>query len=719
MSSPPSVGRPLTRVDGALKVSGRARYAVDVSPDGLAHAVLVRSTVTRGRVEGIDSGAAEASPGVLAVLTHRNAPRLPYAEPPEGERPFIEPQVGHVLRMLQDGEVRFNGQPVAVVVAESWEQAVHAASLVRVEYRVAPHVTRMDDALEVAREPGHPGRRAPEDRGSPEPAFAGAEVRVDVRYSTPMNHHNPMGLITTVASWDGGRLTVHDTSQWVDGVRDHLAWVFGIDPADVTVLCPFTGGAFGSTLRTWPHVVAAAMAARAVGRPVRLVLSRSDMYTSVGHRPETRHRMRLGASAAGRLRAMLHDCVTSTSRYEEFGEGDVRLTRLLYDCPNVSTPYRIAPLDVSTPTYMRAPGEVTGSFALESAMDELAVALRIDPLELRLRNFAERDPDRGVPWSSNGLRECYRVGAERFGWERRRSEPGALRDGRFLVGHGMAVGSYPALRNVAAARARVLADGSAVIQTAATDIGTGTYTVLTQVAADELRLPPDRVRVELGDSTLPLSPPQGGSMLTASVGSAVLLACREVVSRLRALPAGGDGAIADALEANGLSELEATAEYRPDAAGSDFAMHTLGARFVEVRVDVDTGEVRVARIVSTQGAGRILNPRTARSQMLGGTVMGIGMALMERTVIDHRRGRILNQNAAEYLMPVLADVPEIDVVFVEEHDPHIDPIGVKGLGEVGMVGIAAAIANAVFNATGIRIRDLPITPDRLITAGLG
>jgi xanthine dehydrogenase YagR molybdenum-binding subunit len=718
VTAPASVGRPLLRVDGPLKVTGRARYAVDVSLDGMAHAVLVRSTVTRGRVREIDTVAAEAAAGVVAVLTHRTAPRLPYAEPPQGGRVFIDPQAGHFLRVLQDDEVRFNGQPVAIVVADRWEQAQHAATLVRVAYASELHLTRMEDALDAASEPVDSGRRAPGPRGTPEPAFNGSAVRVDARYSTPMEHHNPMGLITTVASWDGPRLTLHDTSQFVDGVRDHLAWVFGMEPADVRVLCPFTGGAFGSTLRTWPHVVAAAMAARVTGRPVKLILSRADMYTSTGHRPQTQHRLRLGATPDGRLDALLHDVVTSTSRYEQFPEGDVRLSRLLYTCPNVSTTYRLAPLDVSTPTYMRAPGEATGAFALESAIDELAHALGIDPVELRLRNYAESDPERGVPWSSNALRECYRAGAERFGWSRRSRRPGAVRDGRFAIGSGMAVGGYPALRIPAGARARLLADGTAVVHTACTDIGTGTYTVLTQVAADVLGLSPDAVRVELGDSALPHSPPQGGSAATASVGSAVFNACREVLARLRALPGADDRPAAEVLESNGLSELEAVAEYRPGDDAARFSSHSLGARFAEVRVDLDTCEVRLTRLVSAQGAGRILNPRLARSQMLGGTVMGIGMALMEHSVLDHRHGRITNQNAAEYLMPVLADMPEIDIVLVDEEDTHVDPIGVKGIGEVGMVGVAAAIANAVFNATGVRVRDLPITVEKLL-AGVG
>src|SRR3984893_17137117 len=435
-----SVGEPLIRVDGVLKVTGQARYAVDVSLDHLAHAVLVRGTATRGRIEEIDTAGAQAAPGVIAVMTHRNAPRLPYGEPPPGQRPGPEPQAGHCLRMLQDDRVLFNGQPVAIVVAEGWEQARYAGSMVKVSYAPESHTTLMEAGMGEAHEPTAPRWQAPGPRGVPEAAFEDAEVRLDERYSTPMEHHNPMGLITTVASWEGAQLTIHDTTQWVDGVRDHLARVFGMDPGDVRVLCPFTGGGFGAALRAWPHVVAAAMAAQIAGRPVKLVLSRSDMYTSNGHRPETRHRVRLGATPAGGLVALLHDAFSSTSRYEDYAEGDCRLTRILYACPSVSTTYRLVPLDVGTSTPMRGPGESTGGFALESAVDELASALGADPLELRLRNYADADPERGLPWSSNALRECYRGGAERFGWSRRNSTPGSMREGRFLAGLGMAAG---------------------------------------------------------------------------------------------------------------------------------------------------------------------------------------------------------------------------------------------------------------------------------------
>jgi xanthine dehydrogenase YagR molybdenum-binding subunit len=710
------VGRPLPRVDGVLKVTGRASYPIDVSVEGMTHAVLVRGTITKGRIIEIETAAAEAARGVIAVLTHRTAPRLPYDEPPPGRRLSTEPQAGHFLRVLQDDLVRFNGQPVAVVVAERWEQAVHAASLVRPEYEAEAHTTRIEDGLDAAREPADPTFRAAGPRGTPEPAFAEAAVRTDERYSTPAEHHNPMGLITTVAEWHGPDLTLHDTTQFVYGVRTHLAWVFGIDPERIRVVSPFVGGAFGSTLRAWPHVVATAMAARVVGRPVRLVLSRADMYTSNGYRPEIRHRMRVGADREGRLQALLQDTLSSTSRYEEFVDVETLPARVLYACPNVATTHRLVPLDVPTPAHMRAPGEATGSFALESALDELAVAAGIDPLELRLRNHAEADPESGLPWSSSALRECYRIGAERIGWSRRSPRPGELRDGRLLVGLGMAAGSYPTLRGRAEARARLLADGSAVIKTAATDIGTGTYTFVTQIAADELGVPPERVRVELGDTDLPYAPQQGGSRTAASVGSAVLEACRAVMARVAELPDGAGRPWPEVLERSGLGELEATGEFLPDRFGRGFSSHAFGARFVEVRVDPDTGEVRLARLVSAQAAGRILNPATARSQMLGGTVMGIGMALMERSVFDHRYGRIVNQNAAEYLMPVLADMPDIDVVLVDEEDPQVDPIGVKGIGEVGIVGVAAAIANAVFNATGIRIRDLPIIPDTLVGA---
>jgi xanthine dehydrogenase YagR molybdenum-binding subunit len=559
-------------------------------------------------------------------------------------------------------------------------------------------------------------------------------------YTTPVEHNNPMGVIGTIARWEGDELILIDTSQWVHNVRDHVATAFGMSAANVHVLCPFTGGAFGSTLRTWPHVVGVALAARHVGRPVKLVLTREQMYTSNGYRPETRHRVALGAARDGRLAAIIHDGWNTTSRYEEYTEPQVGASTYLYACDNVSTSYRIVPLDVNTPTWMRAPGENTCIYALESAMDELAYAVGLDPLELRLRNYAERDPATGQEWSSKALRECYRVGAERIGWARRTPEPRSMRDGRWLVGLGVATGTYPANRNPAAARVRLYADGTAYVCSGTQDIGGGTYTAMTQVAADTLGLPPERVRFELGDSTMPLAPPEGGSMIAASVGSAVYEACLAARSRLLELARGDarsplaaatpddvaavDGRLvlrsdpsrgesySDILRRSGLSEIEVQAESRPEATG--YSSHAFGARFAEVRVDPDTAEVRVTRFVNATCAGRILNPKQARSQLIGGTMMGLGMALLEHTVMDARYGRFVNQNYAEYLVPVHADAPAIEAILVDEEDPHVNLLGVKGIGEAAAVGVAPAIANAVYHATGVRVRDLPITPDKLL-----
>jgi xanthine dehydrogenase YagR molybdenum-binding subunit len=528
--------------------------------------------------------------------------------------------------------VRFNGQPIAIVVADTPERAAHAASLVAATYATEPHVVQMADALTDAREPTE--GRSPSSRGDAPAALVTAPVQVDLVYTTPVEHNNPMAPIATIARWEGDHLTLYDTSQWVHNVRHQVAAAFGMSAANVHVVCPFTGGAFGCTLRTWPHVVGTALAARQVGRPVKLVLTREQMYTSNGYRPETRHRVALGATREGHLTAIIHDGLNTTPRYEEYTEAQVNATTLLYTCDNVATSYRIVPLDVNTPTWMRAPGEMTNVYALESAMDELAYALGVDPLELRLRNYAERHPSTNQEWSSKALRECYRVGAERIGWARRRPEPRSMRDGRWLVGLGVATATYPAHRSPAAARVRLYADGTACVSSGTQDIGGGTYTAITQVAADTLGLPPERIRFELGDSTMPLAPPEGGSMIAASVGSAVYEACLAARARLLELARGAaespladatsdvvqavDGRLVlrsdpsrgesygDILRRRGLGQIDVEADSRPQASG--YSSHAFGARFAGVHVDPDTAEVCVTRFVNATCAGRILNP---------------------------------------------------------------------------------------------------------------
>ncbi len=742
-----TVGQPLDRVDGRLKVTGQARYAAEAKVEGLAHAVLVQSTVAAGRVATIDSAEAEALPGVLAVISHQNSMKLRSQE--QEQRPVVDPDVGEPLPPLQDNLVRYNGQPIAVVVADTFERATQAARRVKVTYREASAVTDFDAAAAKAFPPSQPkssdrGSKKPTDyqRGEPEKALAAAEVQVEGTYTHPAEYHNPMEMHATVAVWDGPRLTLYDKTQWVDNVQEQVALAFELRKEDVRVVSPFVGGAFGSALRTWPHVLIAALAAKHVRRPVKLVLTRGQMYAVPGYRPHTVQKVALGATRDGTLTSIIHEGTQQTSTYEEYTESLLNPTRFLYACPNVVTRYRLAAMNVNSPTSMRAPGEASGVYALECALDELAAALKIDPIELRLRNHADSDPQKNLPWSSKSLKECYREAAQRFGWGRRDPKPRSMRDGGLLVGWGMATATWPTFRMAATVRACVRADGSAGVWTAASDIGPGTYTVMTQVAADALGLPAARVRFELGDSDMPKAPVEGGSMTVASVGPAVQGAAAAVRDQvlglargdersplhkaaadgvaaadgrffLKAEPARGE-TYADILKRHGKEYVEATHEAKPGEEQKKFSMHAFGAHFVEVRVDPDLGTVRVGRVVSGFAAGRIINPKTARSQAIGGVVGGVGMALLEEGVWDVRNGRVVNADLEKYMVPVHADVPDLEAFFVEEHDPHVNPLGAKGLAELSLVGVAAAVANAVYHATGRRVRDLPITPDKLL-----
>jgi xanthine dehydrogenase YagR molybdenum-binding subunit len=736
------VGKPVPRVDGVLKVTGRATYAAEHALPNLAHAVMVTSTVAKGRLRVLEASAARHAAGVLAVISHHNAPKLSYRE----HKSSLDP-IGERLHVLQDDRVRFNSQPIAVVVAETLDQAEYAASLVRVEYET--ETPRLDFSAGLARASVADASRAPNSRvhddtrrGDPERALAHAVAKVDSEYLIPREQHNPMEPHATIASWEGDRLTLWDKTQWVTNVRDELAAVFGLPTEHVRVISPFVGGAFGTTLRAWSHVTLSAVAARHVGRPVKLVVTRRQMYTDTGYRPETWQRVALGASREGHLTAVIHHAVAETSSHEQYVEGVVECATFLHSCPNVATRYDLLPLDVHTPVYMRAPGTASGMFALECAMDELAYELHIDPIALRLRNEPRKDESTNLPFSSRSTRECYQVGAEHFGWAARNLEPRSMHDGRWLIGWGMATSTYETVRGRAAAHVRLLADGRAEVESAASDMGPGTYTSMTQVASDALGIPHERVRFSLGDSNFPVASPHGGSMTMASVGSAVHAACLAVRAKALALAAADEksplhGATVDATDASdarlflradpargesyqrilashGLSLLDATRMVEPGAEQNQYSMHAFGALFAEVAVDRDLGIVHVRRLVGAYGAGRIVNPRLTRSQSIGGMVGGIGMALMEQTVTDRRTGRIVNADLANYLVPVNADVAALEPIFVEENDQHVNPLGVKGVGELAFVGVAPAIANAVFHATGKRVRDLPITPEKLI-----
>jgi xanthine dehydrogenase YagR molybdenum-binding subunit len=731
------IGAPIDRVDGVQKICGRARYAAEFAPDRLVYGAIVQSTVPRGRIVRIDTGDAERAPGVLFVLTHRNAPRLP-----QNGLAAVNPPAGRTLSLLQDDAVHYNGQPIAVVVADSFERAVHASHLVRVAYQLERPALRFEEAKrsphKVKKEGFSPSDVA---WGDYDAGAAAGDVRVDAVYATPMEHHNPMEPHATVAHWQGERLTLYDATQYVSGVRETVAKTLGIPVESVRVVDPFVGGGFGCKGSTWSHVVLAAIAARQVGRPVKIVLARPQMFGPVGGRPQTEQHVVLSATRDGRLTAVRHDVVCHASEMEDFVEPAASPTRALYACPNGSTTHRLATLNVGVATFQRAPGEASGSFAIESAMDELAYSLRIDPLALRIANHADHEPHSRKPWSSKKLLECYRDAAERFGWSRRNPTPGSMRDGRWLVGYGMATATYPAHRMPAQALARLMPDGSVLVQSGSQDLGTGTYTIMTQVAAETLGVPVERVRFELGDTAMPRAPVSGGSMTSASVGPAVQAACRALRDRIvtqatqdnRSPVHGADAqAVAidrgyvvvrsdpgrrepiEALAARSGDPIEARAEARPGEAEQRYASRSFGAVFTEVRVDPALGLVRVPRIVATYSVGRLMNAKTARSQLEGGIVWGLGMALFEKSLLDERYGRFANNNLAEYHVPVNADVGTIDVRFVDENDTVFSPLGARGIGEIGITGVPAAVANAVYHASGKRVRELPITLDKLV-----
>jgi len=736
MSQPmtPYIGTPTSRVDGRAKVTGEAKYAGEFNAPGLTYGSVVESPIPRGRIARIDTSDALRVEGVLDVLTHDNRPRMAGAD--QAWKDDVAPEEGSPFRPLYDDKIMFSGQPIALVLAEQWEIARYAASLVRIEYErqafVTDVYTQRDQAF-VVKKPDKP-------HGDAGRAFAAADVRHEAEYFIPTEHHNPMELFASTAMWDGGgKLTVYDKTQGVQNVQRYLCSVFEKKPDEVRVISPFVGGAFGAGLRPQYQVVLAVLGALALQRSVRLVLTRQQMY-GLGYRPATIERLALGAKADGTLDAITHEAIAITSQFEEFSRNDTGWAALLYKSANAKYLHRLVRLDVPTSSDMRAPGAATGVYALESAMDELAVALKLDPVELRLHCYSDRDQNEDIPYTSKALRECYRQGAEAFGWNKRKSEPRSMRDGKDLVGWGMATGIWEALQVPVAARIVLGANGHAEVSCAASDIGTGTYTIMAQVAADTLGLPIENISIKLGDSTLPQAPVEGGSWMAASASHAIAATAEEVRGELLALAKAikgspltnakledvvlADGKIvsrkdpsravsmADAMRHSAVDriEKEKTNSF-PD--GSSHARNTHSAVFAEVKVDEQIGIIRVTRVVSAVAAGRILNTKTAHSQIMGGVVWGIGMALHEETVFDHKLGRIMNANIAEYHVPVNADVQDIKVIFVDEPDAIINPMGIKGLGEIGIVGVAAAIANAVYHATGTRVRDLPITLDKL------
>lgn len=729
------VGTPTSRVDGRVKVTGAAKYAGEFAADGLVHGFVVAATIPRGRITRLDTREALKVTGVLDVLTHEHRP--PLADKDEAWKDETAPEEGSPFRPLYDDSIKFNGQPIALVLAEDWETARFAATLVRIEYQ---QEQKFATDLEAGRRKAAEVEQPHKPRGDAAVALAEAAVRHEAEYFLPTEHHNPMELYASTVVWDGNdKLTVYDKTQGVQNVHKFLCSVFGKKPDDVRVLSPYVGGAFGSGLRPQYQVVLATLGALALKRSVRVVLTRQQMY-GLGHRPATIERVGLGAKPDGTLDVVTHEATAISSRYEDFSRNDTGWAEQLYKSPNSSFSHKLVHLDVSTPCDMRAPGAASGVCALECAMDELAVALKIDPIELRLRCYSDRDQSEDLPYTSKQLRECYARGAEAFGWSRRNPAPRAMRDAKELVGWGMATGIWEVLQVPVAARIVLTANGHAEVSCAASDIGTGTYTIVAQVAADALGLPIENIDVKLADSTLPQAPVEGGSWMAASSAHAVLGAAEEIRQELarlaKAMPSsplsdvdvadvtlvdgtiagnGGQSRVVSIANAMRHGKLERIEKQRLNhfAEDNSHARNTHSAVFAEVKVDEQLGVIRVTRVVSAVAAGRILNTKTGRSQIMGGIVWGIGMALHEETVMDHRFGRIMNPNIAEYHIPVNADIYDIDVIFMEERDDRINRLGVKGLGEIGVVGVAAAIANAVYHATGKRIRRFPITLDKL------
>ena len=690
---PRAIGTSLDRIDGPAKVTGAARYAFEYPVDQVAYIAPIQSAIARGRIVSIDTSAARALPGVIAVLSHENAPRLA----------SIENQYSAIF---QSDAVAYRGQFVAAVVAETLEVARQAASLVAVRYEVQPHNVDLRANLSNLYKPEKiiPDSEADTIQGDVEMALAAAPISLDHTYTTPAEHNNPMEPHTTIAIWSDGSVTLYDSNQGANWVQNDVAKAFGLPLERVRIIAPYVGGGFGSKAFLHPHLIVAVMASQIAKRPAKLALTRQQMFAVAGYRTPTIQHIRLGAERDGTLTAIAHDAVEQTSTTYEFAEQTTVATRMMYAAPNRRTSHRLARLDLPANLWMRAPGECPGMFALESAMDELAIAGGLDPIDLRVQNEPKVDPETGHPFSSRNLVACLREGAKRFGWHPRDPQPRKRRSGSWLIGTGVAASTYPYFQFPAEALLRVDRAGHYSVRIAAADIGTGSWTALTQIAADALEVPLERVQLEIGDSALPKAGGAGGSSGITSWGSAIVKAAQNLRIRLRdeyggTIPAEG---------------LEAKGEFDTNPETQWFSMHAFGAQFAEVHVNEDTGEVRVPRLLGVFAAGHIINPKTARSQLLGGMTMGLSMALHEESVLDPRFGDFVNHDFAEYHIATNADVGSIDIAWIDEHDLHVNPMGSKGIGEIGIVGTAAAIANAVAHATGIRVRDLPITLDKLL-----
>ena len=734
-----NIGQPLTRRDGVLKVRGEARYAADNHPPGMLYAVMAVAGIARGRVAFLDVQAAKAHPGVVEVMTSAHKP--PLAEDPDAKtNPFM-----FRLDLLQNDQVRYANQPIAVVIAETLEAATEGAALLSPRYETLPARVGLDGGESFVPAAVGVGSPSQMKRGDVEAGLAAASKRIDATYETPIQYHNAMEPHAIVVAWDGDTLSIDTPSQGLAMAQGRIAGLFGISPDKIHIRSPFLGGGFGSKgLISGPQILGI-MAARLVGRPVKLVLRREQMYGPVGHRSASRQRLRIGIDGDGLLTAIDHHAKIASSTFDDFFEPAANASHTLYASPAIATSHEAVRSDTGTPLFMRAPGEATGSIALESAIDEAAAACGMDPLAFRLKNYAEVEPISGKPFSSKALRECYAQGAERFGWSKRPLAPKQLRDkDGFLVGWGMGTATFPALMFQAEARAVLRGDGSGLMETGAHDMGQGAWTAFAQIAADGLGLEQDQVEFKSGTSDLPDAGIAGGSAHTATAGMAIHNAGAAVVAKLAGLAAGdersplfGSGntgviaragrlfrrddesrseSYADILGRAGLREIEARGQGAPDPAQqSTYAMHAHGAVFAEVKVDPELGQIRVTRLVGAFAAGRIINPRLVRSQIYGGMIWGMSFTLHERAVMDRRSGRTLNANLADYHVPVNADVPVMEALLIEEHDPHVNALGIKGVGEIGITGSAGAVANAVWHATGIRVRRFPIGIDDLLT----
>ncbi|MES3154695.1 xanthine dehydrogenase family protein molybdopterin-binding subunit [Sphingomonas faeni] len=740
------IGTPLSRVDGRDKVTGAAKYAAEYAVPDMLYGVIVSSAIAKGKITGFDDAAARSVPGVVEILSHENRPKEAWFDHSYKDELNIP---GEPFKALHDETIMFSGQPVALVLAETFEAARYAANLLSVQYENEVHNIDFEKSLEEKflpkkkRNTYHP----PKTRGEPDAAFEASALQLSETYHLAPEHHNPMEMHASTVEWHGdGKITVYDKTQGSQGVQAYIASAFGFSKKDVRVVNAYVGGGFGSGLRPQYQVQLAVLAAKKLERSVRVVMTRQQMFTHA-HRPECTYGIKLGAETTGMFTSIYGDATTSTSRFENNMEDIVTWGIMNYASPNAGGEYTIAPRDTYTSADMRAPGAATGMALFEIAVDEMAYKAKVDPLEFRMINYSEIDAMNELPFTSKALREAYREGADKFGWSKRTPEPRSMTEGKELIGWGVATGMWDAQFSKTAASAKLTANGHLEVATAASDIGTGTYTVLTQVAADTLGLPVDQITAKLGDSDLPTSPVEGGSWGAASGGAAVQLACQAVAKKLLKAadkvenrPLWGaksiediefaDGhmslksdvtkrvSITDVMRAADLTVIEEEETASPGISGMismmQKARNTHSAVFVEVKVDEELDVVRVTRVVNAVAAGRIINPKTARSQILGGVVMGIGMALHEETFADVKLGRWINHNYAEYHVPANADIQDIEVIFVDEPDPEVTPLGVKGLGEIGIVGTAAAVANAIYHATGKRVRSLPITIDKLL-----